>query len=81
MVFQILAKIKMTLKIGYLDTIWNGTPFFFFFFFFSWNMVVINVHIHDVEMIFKKSGGKVVFLGGFRGIPLGTNGRESTLVT
>ena len=33
-------------------------------------MFVIIVHVHGVEIIFKKIGGKVAFLGGFNE-PLG----------
>ena len=33
-------------------------------------MVVISVHIYGVKIIFKNSGGKVVFIRGFHGTPL-----------
>ena len=34
-----------------------------------------------VQISLQNSGGKVVFLRGFHGTPLGTNGSKNTLVT
>ena len=70
--FLILAEIEMTRNKNrlfghHLETVQT-------FHFFFWNMVVISVHIHGVEII-KNSGGKMVFQGGFQ------VQEESTLVT
>ena len=39
------------------------------------------VHTYMVQISLQNSGGKVVFLRGVHGTPLGTNGSKSTLVT
>ena len=54
--FQILAKvINRNWLFGYHFEWYNILIFFFFFFFFvcffCWNMVVISVHIHGIEII------------------------------
>ena len=43
-----------------------------------WSLIV---HTFMVQISLQNAGGKVVFLGGFHGTPLGTNGSKSTLVT
>ena len=41
----------------------------------------VIVHTYMVHISLQNSGGKVVFLRGFHGPHLGTNGSKSTLVT
>ena len=72
MVFQIFAKIEMMWKnMASILKRYNIVIFF------RWNMVVISVCIHGVEII-KKFRWESGFLNP---LALGTNGSESTLVT
>ena len=41
-------------------------------------MIFYSAYTCKVQISLQNSDGKVVFLGGFRGTPLGTNGSKST---
>ena len=58
------------MKIGYLAAILKRYNIFHFFFF---RIVIFIVHTYMVQISLQNSGGKVVFLRGFHGTPLGTS--------
>ena len=76
--FQILAKIKMTRNKNRLfGRHFEAKQHLIFFF----QNCFFIVHTYMVQISLQNSSGKVFFLGGFHGPPLGTNRSESTLVT
>ena len=78
-VFQILAKIEMKQnKDRLFGCHFETTQHFIFVCAELWFFFI--VHTYMVQISLQNSGVKVVFLG-FHGTPLGTNGREITLVT
>ena len=75
-VFQILAKTKMTRNKNRLFARHFETVHFNFF----PELWFLIVHTYMVQISLQNSGGKVVFLG-VPWTPLSTNGSKSTLVT
>ena len=80
MVFQNLAKIKMTRNKNWLFGRHFETVQHFIYFFQNWYFFIARTYV--VQIPLQNPGGNVVFSGGsMEPPPPGTNGSKSTLVT